>query len=117
MDTNIPSPEPTPPAGPVRPGFTPEHLLPVLAEPNRYRLLEQFMDGTPHSAADLARTLGRGRMATSKHLACLRTAGLIEQCAHTRDRRTTCYRLVPAFVPPSGAPRVLDFGWCVLRFG
>lgn len=117
MDTDPTPPPPPAPVRPVRPGFTPEHLLPVIAEPNRYRLLEILLDGAPHSAAELARTLGKGRMAISKHLACLRTAGLIELCAHSHDRRTTCYRLAPFLVPPPGTPCNLDFGWCLLRFG
>ncbi len=117
MDPDPTPPPATSPAAPARSGFTPEHLLPVIAEPHRFRLLEILLDGAPHSAAELGRTTGRGRMATSKHLACLRTAGLIEHCAHSRDRRTTSYRLAPALLPPPGTPRTLDFGWCLLRFG
>ena len=116
MDSEPLPPVPNPVPAPLRPGYTPEQLLPIIGESNRYRLLGILIDGAPHSAAELGRTLNKGQAATSKHLASLRAAGIIELCDHARDRRTTCYRMVRAFVPAEGAPRELDFGWCVLRF-
>jgi DNA-binding transcriptional ArsR family regulator len=112
---NVPTTDPAAPR-PLRPRFTPDQLLPVIGEPARYRMLNILLDGKPHSPTELGRVVGKSRMAASKHLVWLRTAGLIEPCANRSDRRTTCFRLVPEFVPAPGAPRALDFGWLVLRF-
>jgi hypothetical protein len=116
MATDPAPPNPDPIAAPIRPGFTPDQLLPLLGEVGHYRLLGLLLDGAPHTATELGRAIGKSRMATSKHLATLRTAGFVEPCAFPQDRRSTGFRLVPAFVPAPGAPRELDFGWCVLRF-
>jgi DNA-binding transcriptional ArsR family regulator len=110
-----PQPEPAAPV-PLRPRFTPDQLLPVLGDPARYRMLGLLLDGAPHSPTELGRLVGKSRMSASKHLAWLRIAGLIEPCANRSDRRTTCFRLIPEFTPAPGAPRTLDFGWCLLRY-
>ena len=124
MET-APSTPATPPATPpdsaptpLRVPFTPEQLLPVIGEPLRFRILAILIDGNGHSATELGRAIGKGREATAKHCATLRTAGLVEICDNRADRRTTCYRLAAPFRPAApGAPRELDFGWCLLRFG
>lgn len=79
-------PKELPPALPVA------AALRALAEPTRVRIL-RLLRGGPLCVGDLADVLGILQPNASRHLACLRRAGLVED---ERRGGWTFYRLAPA---------------------
>ncbi len=74
----------------------------VVAEPTRRRILDRLRDGES-SVGELADALGVRQPQVSKHLAVLRSAGLVEVRAEAQRR---LYHLVPG--PLAEVDRWLD---------
>ena len=84
-----------------------DRLLTAVANSIRWRILNELYDGDSLPVKEIARRVGVPRVNTSKHLAELRRAGLIE---HPYE---TSYRLVSHFAVPG--QRALDLGPIVIR--
>ena len=84
------------------------NLCRMLAEPARWRLLRELAKGEAMPVKELARRIGKSPDMTSKHLAILREAGMVEA------KYGRIYQLVPAIMPAPGATH-LDFGHCLLK--
>jgi DNA-binding transcriptional ArsR family regulator len=72
-------------------------LFHALADPTRRGLLEQLMRGGDANVARLTQTAGVSQPAVSKHLAILRSAGLVSGQAEGREVR---YRAEPKGLAP-----------------
>ena len=74
-----------------------DRTLSALADPTRRAVIDKLRRG-PRRASDLAESTGASNPAMSRHLRVLRTAGLVEVCAHddASDFRERYYALAPA---------------------
>src|SRR5437867_3961459 len=84
-------------------------LMSALYSPSRWKILKALCEGEPLGAGELAPIAGCKPSAASKHMRVLVEAGI---CVQGRGR---LYRIAPRFQPAPGAPRVLDFGHCLIR--
>jgi DNA-binding transcriptional ArsR family regulator len=76
-----------------------DRTLEALADPARRRTVELLRSG-PMRAGDLARELGLGAPAMSRHLRVLRRSGIVAEESPEFDARVRIYSLNPA---PIGA--------------
>ena len=72
-------------------------LLTALADPTRLAALRLLRDGQEHCVCELMRGLDATQSRMSRHMAVLRSAGLV---AARRDAQWVRYRLAPAMPPP-----------------
>jgi ArsR family transcriptional regulator len=79
-------------------GFNPVHLFAALADPTRLRLLN-LMDGREVCVCYFVEILKQGQPKISRHLAYLRSAGIVEA---RRDGKWMHYR-----ISPSGDERIV----------
>ena len=111
-------PDPTLPPAPVAPAtsWNPDLIFPVLADPARRKLLLALARGGPRPGTVLKTSAGRRLDATLKHLAAMRSAGLVVVQPDREDGRRQLYGLAPS-VPlvKTEAGNVIDFGFCLLR--
>ena len=80
----------------------------VLGEPKRWSILRELAKGEALPVSELARRAGTNADSASKHMRCLRKAGIV------RTGYGRLYSLAPAFHPAPGS-REIDFGHCVVR--
>ena len=95
---NLPA---TPPATP--PLLPLETFAAALGDATRWRIVTALAEGQPLMVSELAVRIGRSPDLTSKHLARLRKAGVVEQV------RGRLYRIPPAYLQ---TPGLVDFGHC-----
>lgn len=88
---------------------TPEQLAGVLGSYPRWRILKELAIGEPRNLVELTAASGCSYEATVKHMMYLRRAGVVVQ------GRNKVYQLPTRFLPTPGQ-RIVDFGYCVLRF-
>ena len=85
----------------------------ALGEPSRLRLVRQLLDG-PHPVNDLCDALDLQPYNASRHLAVLKSAGLVEVEKVSKQR---IYRLAETFRDKLAKnDRVLDLGCCRFDF-
>jgi DNA-binding transcriptional ArsR family regulator len=72
-----------------------DRTLEALADPARRRTIELLRSG-PMRAGDLARELGLGAPAMSRHLRVLRQSGIVAEESPEFDARVRIYSLNPA---------------------
>lgn len=72
--------------------MNPITLLSALAEPTRLEALRLVWDGREHCVCELMRTLGASQSRMSRHMAALKTAGLL---VDRRDAQWVRYRRAP----------------------
>ena len=72
-------------------------LLTALADPTRLAALRLLRDGQEHCVCELMRELDATQSRMSRHMAVLRSAGLV---AARRDAQWVRYRLAPAMPAP-----------------
>jgi DNA-binding transcriptional ArsR family regulator len=82
-------------------------LVTAIGQPTRCAILGKMCDGQPRMVNEIAKMIGRPPGLVSKHLAMLRSAGLV-----VVNRRL--YQ-VPAQYIAAPEKRHLDFGHCLLR--
>ena len=73
-------------------GMNPVIILSALAEPVRLEALRMVWDGREHCVCELMRELGASQSRMSRHMAALKTAGLV---ADRRDAQWVRYRRSP----------------------
>ena len=100
---------PTTPAPTNPPLITRKKLMAALGSDTRWTIIQSLAWGDPIGASELGTITGCTCTAASKHCAVLINAGIV-----TRGRGRL-YRIVPQYLPKPGAPRVLDFGHCLIR--
>jgi DNA-binding transcriptional ArsR family regulator len=83
----------------------------ALAEPSRLKIVRQLLDG-PHAVGELCQTLELTPYNASRHLAVLKTAGLVEMEKHAQQR---IYSLAAAFREKISS-NTLDLGCCQFDF-
>lgn len=76
-----------------------QHRLSVIAEPNRFRIVELLRSG-PHSVGAIVDALGMAQPHVSRHLKLLAQAGVVEA---TRQAQQRIYRLRPEPLRDIGA--------------
>ena len=103
-DSTTPTPTPTNP--PLLPR---KKLMAALGSETRWTIIQALAWGEPIGAGELGTIAGCTCSAASKHCAVMIEAGIVN---HGRGR---LYRIAPQFLPKPGAPRVLDFGHCLIR--
>ena len=111
------SSDPLPSAtAPVTLQWKPDEIFSVLAEPARRAILRSLALGKPKAASELRGATSLRLDATLKHLAAMRSAGLLVTAPDSTDGRRMLYSLAPS-VPVVKSPEgvVIDFGCCVLR--
>jgi DNA-binding transcriptional ArsR family regulator len=85
-------------------------LARVLADPKRWKILQELAKGEALPIKEIANRIGRKPDMTSKHMAVIRDAGLVVTgYGHL-------YLLAPAFRPPAGATSI-DLGHCSIHLG
>jgi ArsR family transcriptional regulator len=67
-------------------------ILTALAEPTRLEALRRVWDGREHCVCELMRDLGASQSRMSRHMAALKTAGLV---VDRRDAQWVRYRRAP----------------------
>jgi ArsR family transcriptional regulator len=67
-------------------------IISALAEPVRLEALRMVWDGREHCVCELMRELGASQSRMSRHMAALKTAGLV---ADRRDAQWVRYRRAP----------------------
>jgi ArsR family transcriptional regulator len=67
-------------------------ILTALAEPTRLEALRRVWDGREHCVCELMRDLGASQSRMSRHMAALKTAGLV---VDRRDAQWVRYRRTP----------------------
>lgn len=67
-------------------------IFSALAEPTRLKALRMLWDGREHCVCELMRELGASQSRMSRHMAALKTAGLV---ADRRDAQWVRYRRAP----------------------
>jgi ArsR family transcriptional regulator, arsenate/arsenite/antimonite-responsive transcriptional repressor len=72
--------------------MNPIPILSALAEPVRLEALRMVWDGREHCVCELTRELGASQSRMSRHMAVLRTAGLV---VDRRDAQWVRYRRAP----------------------
>jgi DNA-binding transcriptional ArsR family regulator len=111
-------PDSNQPSAPVAPAISwnPDLIFSVLADPARRKVLLALARGGPKAGAVLKTSAGRRLDATLKHLAAMRSAGLVVVLPNPEDGRRQLYGLAPS-VPlvKTEAGNVIDFGFCLLR--
>jgi ArsR family transcriptional regulator len=75
----------------------PQTLLAALADPTRLAALRLLRDGQEHCVCELMQILDATQSRMSRHMAILRTAGLVTA---RRDAQWVRYRLAPAMPAP-----------------
>ena len=81
----------------------PVPLLAALADPTRLAALRLLRDGQEHCVCELVARLGATQSRMSRHMATLRSAGLVRD---RRDAQWVRYRLNPAL--PTAVRSLLD---------
>lgn len=71
-----------------------DRTLEALADPHRRRVVD-LLSERPRRAGELAKAIGLGAPAMSRHLRALRHAGLVEESHPEFDARVRIYRLRP----------------------
>jgi ArsR family transcriptional regulator len=71
-------------------------ILSALAEPTRLEALRLVWDGREHCVCELMRELGASQSRMSRHMAGLKSAGLV---ADRRDAQWVRYRRAPDLAP------------------
>ena len=111
LPTTVPQVEPAPVVSPGPP--SPSRIFFALGSLERYEMMRLLADGQPRPVREIASAVRRKFNGVSKHLAILRSAGLLESCTpEGADARTSWYQLPAAF---RATPGVLDFGCCTVR--
>ena len=88
-------------------------LLRAIAEPTRMSIVRALFD-REQCVGDLCETLGIAQHFASRHLAVLRTAGVVET---RRDAQRVVYRLAPELKKSvRDGQGAIDLGCCQLRF-
>jgi hypothetical protein len=96
--------------------WNPDLIFPTLGDPVRRRLLLALARGGPQPGATLMGSAGRRLDATLKHLAAMRSAGLVVMQPDPTDRRRMCYALASSVpVSQTAGGVVMDFGFVLLR--
>jgi ArsR family transcriptional regulator len=72
--------------------MNPITILSALAEPTRLEALRMVWDGREHCVCELMRELGASQSRMSRHMAALKTAGLL---VDRRDAQWVRYRRAP----------------------
>ena len=72
--------------------MTPITILSALAEPTRLEALRMVWDGREHCVCELMQALGATQSRMSRHMAALKTAGLL---VDRRDAQWVRYRRAP----------------------
>jgi len=72
--------------------MNPMVILSALAEPTRLEALRMVWDGREHCVCELMRELGASQSRMSRHMAALKTAGLL---VDRRDAQWVRYRRAP----------------------
>ena len=78
-------------------------ILSSLAEPTRFEALRLVWDGREHCVCELMRELGASQSRMSRHMATLKTAGLV---VDRRDAQWVRYRRAPNL--PQEVIRLVD---------
>jgi ArsR family transcriptional regulator len=78
-------------------------ILSTLAEPTRLEALRLLWDGREHCVCELMRELGASQSRMSRHMATLKTAGLV---VDRRDAQWVRYRRAPDL--PEGVIALID---------
>jgi predicted transcriptional regulator len=93
-----------------------DRVFAVLGDPVRRRLLVSLARSGAQTGVELKTAANRRLDATLKHLAEMRSAGLVVTAENPKDGRRLLYSLssaVPVENTPAGT--VVDFGFCLLR--
>ena len=81
----------------------------ALGNATRWTILQALAAGEPIGSGELGTIAGCTGSTASKHCTVMIAAGIVNQ------GRGRLYRIAPQFLPKPGAPRVLDFGHCLIR--
>jgi ArsR family transcriptional regulator len=76
--------------------MNPIMILAALAEPTRLEALRLVWDGDEHCVCELMQKLGASQSRMSRHVAALKTAGLVTD---RRDAQWVRYRRAPNLAP------------------
>jgi DNA-binding transcriptional ArsR family regulator len=85
-----------------------EAIMRALNSPIRWKIIQSLCE-EPMGAGSLAQIVGGDTSSVRKHMKVLLRAGI---CVQGKGQ---FYKVSPHFQPPPGAPRVLDFGHCIIR--
>ena len=86
-----------------------ETALGAVGDITRWNILRELARGEARMVVELADTLDKTPSAISKHMKVLRQSGLVAQ------GQAGLYRIPSHFLPEPGK-RVMDLGFCLLRF-
>ncbi|MFM2083165.1 MAG: Winged helix DNA-binding domain [Verrucomicrobiota bacterium] len=107
---------PSNPSVPV-PTWDEDLIFETLADRPRRRLLVALAARGPQPASDLMGASGRRLDATLKHLASLRSSGLVVQQENPGDGRKYLYALAPTVpIVRTEKGAALEFGFCAVRW-
>jgi hypothetical protein len=103
-------------ATPNPPSWNEDLIFNALSDPGRRKLLLALARGGPQPASQLKLGAGRKLDNTLKHLAAMRSVGLVTMTPDPADGRRSLYALAPT-VPliTTECSRAIDFGFCLLR--
>ena len=93
---------------PNKPVFSRDAVMLALDSPIRWKIIQMLCD-EPMGASAIAKVVGGDSSSVAKHMRILMNAGI---CIHGKG---SFHRISPHFQPAPGAPRVLDFGHCIIR--
>jgi hypothetical protein len=100
--SNIP---PYPTNAPV---YNRDAVMAAFNHPVRWKIIQTLCD-EPMGAGGIAKVVGGNTSSVAKHMKVLMKAGICEY------GKGWFYKMTPQFQPTPGAPRVLDFGHCIIR--
>lgn len=95
-------------APPPSPTIPLDKLVEVLSSTVRWRILRELANGDQLMVVELAERIRQSPDLTSKHMAILRTAGVVTQ------GQNRLYQIAPQFLADKTG-RLIDFGHCLLR--
>lgn len=81
----------------------------TLGSPTRWAVLRELADGSSLMVYELAQRTQSSSSAISKQLAALISDGLVV------NPRVRLFQMAPGLITDP-ANRIVDFGWCVVRF-
>ena len=104
----MPNPNIIPPYPLNMPALSCDLVSAALANPIRWAILKALCD-EPMGSSGLMEVVGGTTSTIAKHMNKLMAAGM---CVRGKGQ---FYKIAPPFQPAPGAPRVLDFGHCIIR--
>jgi DNA-binding transcriptional ArsR family regulator len=100
--------DPQNPLAPPSPTLPLPTVLSIISSPARWRILRELASGDQLMVTEVAERTRQSKDVTSKHIAILRTAGVVTQ------GRNRLYQIAPQFLADK-TERLVDLGYCLLR--